>query len=85
MAQSKMVKLFISNDGKVENQNEKIVDAYNALEYIKDIVNDELEFSFSSFMDATLPEIDSIIGALQAIKKFKDEECQALNEALKLI
>jgi hypothetical protein len=84
MAHSKQVTMFISNDQTFESQNESVVDAYNALEHFNTTIGIELKYSLSTAMTNTfLPEIDSIIGALKAIKKMKEENRPALNEVLK--
>ena len=82
-----MVKMFISNDNKLENRDETLVDSYNALDHIKDLMqNVNMDISFSSFIEEILPELDSFIGALKAIKAIKDEKGRnPINEALKRI
>lgn len=85
MAHSIMVKVFVSNNTKCKNENEKIVDAYNALDYIEEVLDMDVNTSFSSVMESVLPEIDSLIGALKALKTIKDENgSNPINEALKL-
>ena len=85
MAHSIMVKVFISNNTKCKNENEKIVDAYNALDYIEEVLDLDVNTSFSSVMENALSEIDSLIGAMKALKAIKDENgSNPINEALKL-